>query len=53
MTQLDADFPGYGFAQHKGYGTQLHLAALRALGPCVHHRKSFAPVRKLLQVDML
>ena len=53
MTQLDADFPGYGFAQHKGYGTQLHLAALRALGPCVHHRKSFAPVRNLLQVDML
>ncbi len=48
MMGLDRDFPGYGFARHKGYGTAFHHAALRELGPCIHHRKSFAPVAKLL-----
>jgi ribonuclease HII len=48
MIDLDTRFPGYGLAQHKGYPTKLHLAALRKLGPCEIHRKSFAPVKKLL-----
>jgi ribonuclease HII len=42
---LDAQFPQYGFAKHKGYGTAQHLAALTAHGPCPVHRRSFAPVR--------
>ena len=40
----DVDFPGYGFAQHKGYGTQQHRAALERLGVCAIHRTSFRPV---------
>lgn len=44
----DARWPGYGFAQHKGYGTPAHLAALQRLGPCPEHRRSFAPVRDLI-----
>lgn len=43
MQGLDAAYPGYGFAQHKGYGTPLHLAALRARGVSPIHRMSFAP----------
>lgn len=46
--QLDAEFPHYGFAGHKGYGTAEHLAALRTHGACVHHRRSFAPVAQAL-----
>jgi ribonuclease HII len=42
---LDLQYPLYGFAKHKGYGTAEHLAALRAHGPCAQHRTSFAPVR--------
>ncbi|MCS6860444.1 MAG: ribonuclease HII, partial [Abditibacteriales bacterium] len=49
MSELDAQFPHYGFAQHKGYPTPAHLAALRAHGPCPAHRRSFAPVRDCLQ----
>jgi ribonuclease HII len=48
MVTLDQEFPGYGFARHKGYGTAFHHAALLELGPCIHHRKSFAPIAKLL-----
>lgn len=48
MVDLDAACPGYGFAGHKGYGTLRHLEALRALGPCPAHRRSFAPVREAL-----
>jgi len=44
MVELDARFPGYGFAQHKGYSTPEHFEALRRLGPCCEHRRSFAPV---------
>jgi|KBSSwiStaDraftv2_1062776.scaffolds.fasta_scaffold1432614_1 ribonuclease HII len=44
MVELDARFPGYGFAQHKGYSTPEHFDALRRLGPCCEHRRSFAPV---------
>ena len=43
MLRLDAEFPGYGLAQHKGYGTVVHMRALRELGPTVIHRMSFAP----------
>lgn len=41
---LDARYPGYGFVGHKGYGTRAHLEALRRLGPCPAHRRTFAPV---------
>lgn len=49
MAELDDLYPGYGFAQHKGYGTAQHLAALRSLGPCPIHRRTFAPVRACLE----
>lgn len=42
--RLEAEYPGYGFAKHKGYPTKAHLAALAKLGPCPEHRRSFAPV---------
>lgn len=45
MVALDDEYPDYGFAQHKGYGTAAHLRALAALGPTPMHRQSFAPVR--------
>lgn len=45
MHAYDAEFPGYGFASHKGYGTEQHLEALAKHGPCAIHRKTFAPVR--------
>lgn len=48
MDELDVQFPGYGFAVHKGYPVPRHLAALQALGPCPEHRRSFAPVATLL-----
>lgn len=47
MLELDQRYPGYGFAQHKGYPTGAHLAALRSLGPCPIHRRSYAPVAAL------
>jgi ribonuclease HII len=48
MTQLHEQHPQYGFDLHKGYSTPSHLAALAAHGPCSHHRRSFAPVRRAL-----
>lgn len=45
---IDVEFPHYGFAGHKGYGTPEHLAALVQHGACVHHRRSFAPVARAL-----
>jgi ribonuclease HII len=48
MERLELRYPGYGFAQHKGYPTPEHRAALRRLGPCAAHRRSFAPVAELL-----
>jgi ribonuclease HII len=45
MQELDATYPGYGFAANKGYGTPQHLEALQRMGPTVIHRRSFAPVR--------
>jgi ribonuclease HII len=44
LAELHVQFPQYGFAAHKGYSTPEHLEALRVHGPCVHHRKHFAPV---------
>jgi len=49
MEALDAEYPGYGFARHKGYATRAHLAALEKLGPCAIHRRSFAPVAERLR----
>jgi ribonuclease HII len=49
MSEMDALYPGYGFASHKGYGAPRHIAALRALGPCPIHRMSWAPIRLLLE----
>ena len=48
MTEMDAVYPGYGFAAHKGYHAQVHVEALRTLGPCAIHRRSWEPVRLLL-----
>lgn len=53
MVALDGVHPGYGFAIHKGYPTPAHLAALQRLGPCAQHRRSFAPVRLLLDQSRL
>lgn len=44
MVELDAQFPAYGFAQHKGYGTAAHRAAIAQHGPCAIHRHTFAPI---------
>ncbi|MDR3740505.1 MAG: ribonuclease HII [Terracidiphilus sp.] len=44
IVELDQQYPGYGLARHKGYGTAAHLAALKRLGPTPLHRRSFAPV---------
>lgn len=41
MVELDTKYPGYGFAQHKGYGTAAHIKAIKELGPCEIHRRSF------------
>jgi len=53
MVTMDTQFPGYGFADHKGYSTPGHLAALQRLGPCAEHRRSFEPVRILLDQGQL
>jgi ribonuclease HII len=49
LDDLHLRHPGYGFDRHKGYGTALHLQALRALGPLPEHRRSFAPVARLIR----
>jgi len=51
MLELHAAYPGYGFDRHKGYGTALHMEALRRLGPTPAHRRSFAPVRELKNIN--
>jgi ribonuclease HII len=48
VTEMDKDFPGYGFAGHKGYGTRKHIACLREKGPCRLHRRSFSPVAEMV-----
>ena len=49
MEEYDKLYPGYGFAEHKGYGTAMHLEALKKLGPCAIHRKTFRPVREIIE----
>ncbi len=48
MIQLDQQDPRFGFAQHKGYGTPQHRAALETHGPIAQHRRSFAPIQRVL-----
>ena len=48
LVELDAHYPAYQFARHKGYGTQIHRAALQSVGPCAIHRRSFKPINALL-----
>ncbi|MFM1943152.1 MAG: hypothetical protein RI897_2134 [Verrucomicrobiota bacterium] len=52
MLLYDTQYPGYGFAQHKGYGTATHLAAIQQLGPCPIHRLSFAPLKPPTQKEL-
>ena len=49
MRDFDEEYPGYGFAQHKGYATRQHLDGLENLGACSIHRRTFAPVRRLTE----
>jgi ribonuclease HII len=49
MVEFDRLYPGYGLAQHKGYGTRQHVACLARLGACPIHRQSFRPVRQIMQ----
>jgi ribonuclease HII len=49
MVELDGLYPGYGFSSHKGYHAEVHVEALRRLGPCPEHRMSWAPVRLALE----
>jgi ribonuclease HII len=51
MVALHEQHPGYGWFTNKGYSTEEHIAALNRLGPCSHHRRSFAPVHRLLYPD--
>lgn len=53
MRALDRQYPGYGFAEHKGYATAEHLDALRRLGPCPAHRRSFSPVMGPAETGLL
>ncbi len=48
MIAMDKKYPGYGFAQHKGYPTKQHIIALERLGICAIHRRSYAPVQRFL-----
>lgn len=48
MDELDKKYPVYAFAQHKGYGTKLHLEMIAAHGPCPIHRRSFAPIKDII-----
>jgi len=48
MVEMDAVYPGYGFASHKGYNAPIHQNALNTLGPCPAHRRSWAPIKALL-----
>ena len=52
MRAFDLLHPGYGFAQHKGYPTPEHFAALERLGPCAIHRRGFEPVRRLVAPEL-
>ena len=51
MAAYDLEYPGYGFAKHKGYGTAEHLAAMQRLGICPLHRRSFQPIRSIMELS--
>ena len=51
MAEFDATYPGYLFAEHKGYGTERHIASLRRLGPCPIHRMTYGPVRDAVRTE--
>ena len=51
MYELDAKYPGYGFGSHVGYGTAKHVAAIRDLGICPEHRKSFEPIKSMVGLE--
>jgi ribonuclease HII len=51
MVAMDDQYPGYGFAEHKGYSTQRHTAALTELGPCAEHRFSYVNVRRAASIQ--
>ncbi len=51
MARLAADYPGYGWERNAGYGTAEHQTALARLGPCAQHRRSFRPIRELLEAE--
>ena len=50
MDELDLRYPGYGFAKHKGYGVKEHIDAIKRLGVCPEHRKTFEPIASILGV---
>ena len=50
IIEMDKEYPGYGFAEHKGHGTEEHLACLQINGPCPLHRRSFRPVSEMLSL---
>lgn len=50
LEKLDRQYPGYGFANHKGYGTKEHQAALKKFGPCEIHRMSYAPLKEMIKI---
>lgn len=52
MVAMEERYPGYGFARHKGYPTPQHMERLETLGPCPEHRRTFAPVRRLLEPEL-
>ena len=52
MLELHEKYPQYGFDRHKGYGTKYHLQQLQKYGPCQYHRKTYAPIQKLLQMEL-
>lgn len=49
MIEMDTEYPGYGFASHKGYNAPAHQAALKTMGPCPIHRRSWSPIKALLE----
>jgi ribonuclease HII len=53
MIEMDSLYPGYGLAGHKGYPSKAHLEALARLGPSEIHRRSFAPIKKLLDENFV
>ena len=53
MVTQDSQYPGYGFAKHKGYSVPDHMAALSRLGPCAIHRRSFAPVKAWFEPEVV